>query len=392
MKVLIVIERCEAWRGGAETSTLQFAGELSRQGHDVHIVTASQVQLSSGLTVHSLPSRVPTRGLGTLAFIRKADRLARETQFDIVHAITPVPSADIYQPRGGTIGETIRRNAAMRRNAWSRFMYNFNYSTNIRQQVLIRIEKQMLSGDSPAFVAAVSEYGARQIREDYHLPDKFVHVVFNAVHLTDTDQATRERNRNEIRKMYHITDDSIVALFVAHNFRLKGLPRLLEAWKLLHDRQPDHPFRLLVVGRDNPVPYRTLAENLGILPTVSFVGPTERTLAFYHAADVCVHPTYYDPCSRVVMEAMAEGLACITTRQNGACELITHEQNGYIIDSPEHVQQLTDCLSLCADVGSLRQMARQAAGVREFVDISRHVRQINELYQQAYRRRRSNAT
>ena len=42
----------------------------------------------------------------------------------------------------------------------------------------------------------------------------------------------------------------------------------------------------------------------------------------YFAADFLVHPTFYDPCSLVVLEALACGLPVITTRANGASELL----------------------------------------------------------------------
>ena len=38
----------------------------------------------------------------------------------------------------------------------------------------------------------------------------------------------------------------------------------------------------------------------------------------YFAADFLVHPTFYDPCSLVALEALACGLPVITTRYNGA--------------------------------------------------------------------------
>ena len=44
-------------------------------------------------------------------------------------------------------------------------------------------------------------------------------------------------------------------------------------------------------------------------------------MPYYAAADLYVHPTFYDPCSLVVLEAAACGLPIITSRYNGAAEL-----------------------------------------------------------------------
>ena len=54
----------------------------------------------------------------------------------------------------------------------------------------------------------------------------------------------------------------------------------------------------------------------------------------YFAADYLVHPTFYDPCSLVALEALACGLPVITTRYNGASELLTPPTDGIVIDTP----------------------------------------------------------
>ena len=69
----------------------------------------------------------------------------------------------------------------------------------------------------------------------------------------------------------------------------------------------------------------------------------------YFAADFLVHPTFYDPCSLVVLEALACGLPMITTRANGASELMTPPREGYVIDDPHDHQCLAACLQEMLD-------------------------------------------
>ena len=61
---------------------------------------------------------------------------------------------------------------------------------------------------------------------------------------------------------------------------------------------------------------------------------------FAAAADVYLHPTFYDPCSLAVLEAWASGLPVITTRLNGAAELATPERHGFVVSDPRDVGQL----------------------------------------------------
>ncbi len=99
-------------------------------------------------------------------------------------------------------------------------------------------------------------------------------------------------------------------------------------------------FRIVVVGEGRRRRYRKLARELGIGARVDFVGATDVPQEFYAAADVYCQPTFYDPCSLTVLEAMASGLAVITTRFNGVGELIENELQGYILEHPRRISDL----------------------------------------------------
>ena len=64
------------------------------------------------------------------------------------------------------------------------------------------------------------------------------------------------------------------------------------------------------------------------------VGAIDDPVPYYAAADVFVLPTFYDPCSLSVSEAAASGLPSVTTRFNGAAELLTEGVDGSVISDP----------------------------------------------------------
>ena len=68
--------------------------------------------------------------------------------------------------------------------------------------------------------------------------------------------------------------------------------------------------------------------------TVHFLGFHPDIRECYASSDFFVLPTYYDPCSLVVLEALACGLPVITTAQNGAGELMTDGREGYVSPRP----------------------------------------------------------
>jgi UDP-glucose:(heptosyl)LPS alpha-1,3-glucosyltransferase len=81
---------------------------------------------------------------------------------------------------------------------------------------------------------------------------------------------------------------------------------------------------------------------------------------FYRGSDVLVHPTFYDPCARVALEALACGLPVVTTRRNGAAELMRDGREGFVIEHPRNTAGLAERLKLLEDE-SLRALMRDAA-------------------------------
>ncbi len=102
------------------------------------------------------------------------------------------------------------------------------------------------------------------------------------------------------------------------------------------------PIHLLVCGSGEPGPFRRLANRLGLKDTVHFLGFYPEVETCYWSSDFFVQPTYYDPCSLVVLEALACGLPVITTAQNGASELLTDGVDGYVLTAPDAQEELID--------------------------------------------------
>ena len=68
----------------------------------------------------------------------------------------------------------------------------------------------------------------------------------------------------------------------------------------------------------------------------------------------------YDPFSNVCLEAMSCGLPVITTRENGASELIEPAINGFIQNNPNSWEELSGLLHKCfnSDLKKMGEAAR----------------------------------
>ena len=160
-----------------------------------------------------------------------------------------------------------------------------------------------------------------------------------------------------------VAADETVGLFVAMNYRLKGLAPLLNAYAIASNEKPG---KLVVVGHPKVGRYRDQASRLGIADRVLFLGHRSDPKDCYFAADYLVHPTFYDPCSLVVLEALACGLPVITSRYNGASELLNPPVEGLVVEDPHNARVLADAVLRMHDRGYLREAsaAARAAGAK----------------------------
>jgi UDP-glucose:(heptosyl)LPS alpha-1,3-glucosyltransferase len=158
--------------------------------------------------------------------------------------------------------------------------------------------------------------------------------------------------------------------------------RALPAWQ-----ERASSFRLVVAGHRKYARYERLVAKLGISTQVRFVGHCPDMRNGYFAADFLIHPTFYDPCSLVALEALACGLPIITTRANGASELLSPPQDGFIVDNPHDHDALADCIGKLLDPArrhAATLAARKTGGQWTF---EQHYQQLLSVFREAAARK-----
>lgn len=143
--------------------------------------------------------------------------------------------------------------------------------------------------------------------------------------------------------------DGRTLLFLGRIHPVKGIDRLLHAWRLLQDEHPD--WRLVIAGRGEAAHVREvteLAARLGV-QRVFFPGPlygTEKSRA-YLEADLFVLPTHSENFGIVVAEALAHGCPAVVSRGAPWSALETEGAGWWV----EHdVPVLTDALGQAMSV------------------------------------------
>ena len=390
MKAAIIIERAQIKLGGAERSVSELTEELNRQGVKTRILAASGDTNDPSLVLLRQNQKEKRT---VLAKLEKAlTEHLKTNQYDIIHSTLPVFAADIYQPRGGSYREAMLRNAASYPSKLQRYFKRNLHFLNARRTELILAEKRLLQKNQTVVVAALSQYVRRHFIRHYTLEPDRISVIPNAVRLPEifeTDAIEDFRNQIRLSAGLPDRDDWTLYYFAANNFRLKGLQELLTAFARACQNDT-RPKLLAVTGGDKSKDiYYRLVRNLRIEPFVVFTGSLPDLQLPLAACDAVVLPTYYDPSSRVILEALAAGKPVITTAYNGAAEMIRSGRHGIVVDEPANIPALTDALLYFADSNNRRQ-AQQAIdedSLREQVSIVRHGEQIISLYKHILERK-----
>lgn len=389
MKIAILIERADPGLGGAERSVRDLAGELNRRGLEATILAATGGCPAEHLTI-LFPDQKDKRT--SLAEFEAALKGHLQTNsYDLIHSTLPISMADVYQPRGGSYRQTLLQNIQSYPNPVSRAYKRAFHSLNTRRTQYLEAEEALLQTNPHVIVAALSEYVKSHFVKHYSLPEERIAVIPNGVSLPAAiDDASVRAFRIQILEAARLPQDqqAILYLFAANNFRLKGLRELILALSRAV-KQSSIPLILAAAGSGKPAPYRNLAWMQNVDTHVVFCGPLTEVHTALTACDAAVLPTWYDPSSRFILEALALAKPVITTKLNGAAEMFESGRHGIVIDRPRNIGALADALLRYADPEAIQQASNaiREDTLREKVSIGRHAEQLISLYKRILRRK-----
>lgn len=346
-------------RGGCETYIADLARRLVADGHELHLYACEHdaTALPAQLHVHDLPRPRGPRFLRPWRFGAACAKAMRAGQHDVSVGFDKTWGQDILYPQGGLHAASAEHNLRKAAHPLARTVARGVKAVDLAHWSFSALERrQYLVGRRPLIVVN-SEMVRRHFFQHYGIPPDALRVVRSAIDPARFAEYDRPRRRLEWRQRWGITPDETVALFVAMNYRLKGLDPLLRAVQRL---PAGPPFRLLVVGNPDTARYERQAVALGIRERVCFAGHAGEPRNCYFAADFLVHPTFYDPCSLVVLEALACGLPVITSRFNGASELLHVPEEGFVLDDPHDAERLAGYMTLLLEP-RVRALCSQAA-------------------------------
>ena len=377
MKIALVILHADPARGGAERYTVDLAAALRDRKQAVTLVSASAGPAIEGVESVVLSLSGATRRRQYLGFIDSVEELRRRRPFDILHAMLPVRACDVYHPHAGLAAEAVAEGHLAKASPWRRSLSKIANRFNAKRQTFAAVERALLESTRPPVVLGLSDYVNRSVHRQYpQLPSDRLLKLFNGVDLQRFDPAARPHAGADLRRRFGIADDDVVGVMLAQDFARKGLSEAIAALAATKEMR----LRLLVAGRQNPSPYRRLANSLGVSDRITFAGPTDDPYAFYAAAQFYVLPTRHDPCSLGVLEALAMGTPVISTVFNGACEVMVSGQHGFVLPDPTDVHALSAAMKRLIDQNYQRQLRSACLLLRPTLSYGSHVDRLQAIY------------
>lgn len=363
MKAALVILHTDPRRGGAERYTVDLARVLAARGHDVTLLASdAESPAIEGVHYIAMDAHGWTRTMRYRQFISSVETHFKTNAYDIVHAMLPVRRCDVYHPHAGIAAASLLRANAM---------------FNPRRRAMADVERQLLTGEKPPITLCLSKYNEANLRR--YFTDAPTAMLFNAVDLSKFDPANRPDAGKTIREKFAIAEGDVVALMIAQDFERKGLRQAIQALASI-----DNPrLRLIVVGKEPTKKYEKLATRLGVSSRVTFAGSTDDPYAFYQAADFFILPTRHDPCSLVVLEALAMGLPVISTAFNGATEIMHNGEHGFVLTDPADVPAIARSISLLLDDTSRAAMRDACMTLRPKLAYESHVDKLEKIWGEA---------
>ena len=348
--------------GGGERYVADLTNSLVARGHDLYAVLRPNSPLIGHL--HLDPDNIKTLPLRNSIDVASAHELAR---FVARHGIEVVHA---HMARDYSLAAY-----AARRNRKTKFV--------VTRHVLFQLSRLHRHTLARAHsVIAVSNAVAREIRAQRVVSDSQLAVVPNGVAV---DRFKVDFDRTQFLKTLGLPADGPVVGSIGELRTLKRHDDFIRAAALIAPQFPDAHF--VLAGLDTSLS-REIHKHLEQLVTETrirdrfhFVGWVEDAEKLLRSLDVFVSASETESFGLAIAEAMAAGTPVVATATEGARELITDQETGFLVP----IGDVTAIAKSIMNLLSSRELGTQiGARAREVVNqkfsLQRMVDQIEQIY------------
>ncbi len=200
-------------------------------------------------------------------------------------------------------------------------------------------------------IIAVSENLKRDIVERTPLRASKTRVIYNGVDI----EAFQLPRSSELRQQHGLPDDCVIIGSLGNIRPAKGYDVLIRAAARIKDTRPEVRFVIAGQGRKGlSEQLEALRRELGVEEQVIFHGFAGDPAAFLANLDLFLLPSTSEGFSIATIQAMAAGLPVIVTRSGGPQEIVTHNDDGWMVE-PGRPDEIADAVARLVSDPPLRQ-------------------------------------
>lgn len=188
-------------------------------------------------------------------------------------------------------------------------------------------------------ITAPSKSIARQMIDEFGIPENDTHVIPNGVDLVTYKVSTPEV-RLSLKNKLGLNSNSKIICSVGWLKPVKGHKYLLDAFSLFRENNSENWILVLLGAGELEDDLKEQVKRLCIQGNVIFAGFQDNVQDWLMASDLMVSATLSEGLSNALIEATATGLPIVATNVGGNPEVVEHEFNGLLVNKE-------DSLALC---------------------------------------------
>ena len=294
------------------------------------------------------------------------NKVIKENNIDVIHCNTPV---------GGMVGRLCGKKNKVKKIIYTAHGFHFYKGAPLFNRTVLKWAEMIMARWTDAILT--------MNQEDYEAAKKFklrkggkVYFV-NGVGITLKDFEGLSHLRQQKREEMGVKDDDIVLISMGDLVPRKNYGAAIRAIAKANNSK----LQYMICGRGPELEnLQNLAKELGVENQIHFLGFRTDVKELLTGADMFLFTTRQEGLPRSMMEAMASGLPCISSRIRGNVDLIEEGVNGYTCLTDD-VDGYAAAITKIATDSELREKMRQnnLEKIKNY-DITVVEQQIREIY------------
>jgi glycosyltransferase involved in cell wall biosynthesis len=353
--------------GGGERHLADLANGLALRGHEIFYALRRGSPLLTELDDASRVTIVPLRNSFDAQSARTLSRLVRKNDIQIIHA---------HMARDYPLAAYAART-------------NPNAKLIVTRHVLFPLSRlHRLTLARAARIIAVSAGVASALERDGVATAKKISVVLNGIDVSKFATVRAGFDRQIFLDSWKLPRETLLVGTVGELTPLKGQEEFLQAARAVVNECPHAYF--IIAGTDHSADGKhrgrleQLIAELDLSDHARLVGWLEDSAAFYCGLDLFVSASHTESFGLAIAEAMASGAAVLATATDGARELVTAGETGFLVPIGDVAALASNMSRLLAEPAERKRIGLAAQETaRERFSVDRMITETEKIYEAA---------